>query len=169
VNAVAVRPIAPDDLELVCEALTARPPERHRQRAELQERGGFSYLIAWVAGRPVGFVGVGLQDDASPDVLAEARGYATVSDLHVEEEYRRRGVGRALMEELEREAWVAGMAGVMLDTGTGDEFAAARELYRSMGYIDRGGVYLGGWSDPHRQGVHFVDPLTLWTKPAPAR
>lgn len=60
------------------------------------------------------------------------------------------------MAELEREAWAAGMPGVILDTGTGDDFEAARALYRSLGYVDRGGVHLGGWSDPHRRGVHFV-------------
>jgi hypothetical protein len=56
------------------------------------------------------------------------------------------------------------MPGVILDTGTTDYFAPARALYRSLGYVDRGGVYLGGWSDPDRPGVHFVDPLTAWLK-----
>jgi GNAT superfamily N-acetyltransferase len=88
-----------------------------------------------------------------------------VSDLHVEEPYRRRGMARALMHELEREAEAAGMPGVILDTGTGEDFAAARALYRALGYVDRGGVYLGGWSDPDHPDVHLVDPLTLWLKP----
>jgi len=68
------------------------------------------------------------------------------------------------MAGLEEEALVAGMPGVILDTGIDEYFAAARALYRSLGYIDRRGVYLGGWSDPHRPGVHFVDPLTQWRK-----
>jgi hypothetical protein len=68
------------------------------------------------------------------------------------------------MEALEAEARAAGMPGVVLDTGTDASFAASRALYRSLGYVDHGGVFLGGWSDPHHPGVHFVDPLTVWTK-----
>ena len=68
------------------------------------------------------------------------------------------------MLALEGHARAAGMPGVILDTGTSDYFAAARALYRSLGYVDRGGVYLGGWSDPDHPGVHMVDPLTPWIK-----
>jgi hypothetical protein len=69
------------------------------------------------------------------------------------------------MSALEHEARDSQMPGVILDTGTGDAFEAARALYRNLGYVDQGGVYLGGWSDPDRPGVHLVDPLTLWLKP----
>jgi GNAT superfamily N-acetyltransferase len=98
-------------------------------------------------------------------VLAESRGFAMVSDLYVEEPYRRRCVARALMAALEDEARDAWMPGVILDTEIDETFEAARALYRDLGYVDQGGIYLGGWSDPHRPGVHFVDPLTLWLKP----
>ena len=45
-----------------------------------------------------------------------------------------------------------------------DLLAVSRALYRSMGYRDQGGVFLGGWSDPEQPGVHIVDPLTIWLK-----
>ena len=98
-------------------------------------------------------------------MLAESRGFAMVSDLHVEEPFRRRGVARALMVALEGVAREAGMPGVILDTGTDETFEAARALYRAIGYADLGGIYLGGWSDPDRAGMHIVDPLTIWVKP----
>jgi hypothetical protein len=60
------------------------------------------------------------------------------------------------------------MPGVILDTGVTEYFAAARALYRALGYQDQGAVFLGGWSNPHRPGEHFVDPLTIWTKEFPA-
>lgn len=159
-----IRPLAGSELERVTAVLTSRPHGTHRRRLEAQARGGFVYLIAWWEGEPAGFVGVGLHDDASPDVVAESRGHAMVSDLFVEEPYRRRGIARALMVALEEVVRRAGLPGVILDTGTDDYFAAARHLYRSLGYADQGGVYLGGWSDPDQPGVHFVDPLTLWRK-----
>jgi GNAT superfamily N-acetyltransferase len=163
--AIEIRCLAAGDLDRVCAALTARPPEVHRRRLEAQDRGGFVYLIGWIDGVPAGFVGLGLHDDGSPDVVAESRGYAMVSDLLVEEPYRRRGLARALMRAVEELAQEARMPGVILDTGTDEAFAASRALYRSLGYVDQGGVYLGGWSDPDRPGVHVVDPLSLWRKP----
>ena len=99
-----------------------------------------------------------MHEDGSPDVLAESRGYAMVSDLHVEEPYRRRGVARALMAALEDEVRHAGMPGVILDTGTDETFEAARALYRELGYVDQGGVYLGGGATP-------TDPACIsWTR-----
>ena len=161
---VDVHRLEDEELATVIEALAGRPAPTHRRRAELQARGNFVYLVAWIEGRPVGHVGVGLNDHRQVEDVCEWRGYALVSDLAVDPHVRRRGVGRALMEKLEHEARGAGMSGVGLDTGTGEEFAAARELYRSMGYRDQCAVFLGGWSDPAAPGVHFVDPMTQWFK-----
>ena len=163
-STIEVRRIEETDLPAVIEGLPSRASERHRRQLDLQRRGGFVYLIGWLDGAPVGFVGVGMHEDGSPDVLAESRGYAMVSDLYVEGPYRRRGVARALMAALEDEVRHAGLPGVILDTGTDETFEAARALYRELGYVDQGGVYLGGWSDPDRPGVHLVDPLTIWLK-----
>ena len=162
---IVVRPCDRSDLDEVIADLPARAPEMYRRRLEQHERGDAVWFIAWLDGRAIGFVGVGMRNDRDVDEMLEARGYALVEDLYVEEAYRRRGAARALMEALERVARDAGMPGVILDTGTDDYFAAARALYASLGYIDQGGVYLGGWSDPDRPGVHFVDPLTAWLKP----
>jgi GNAT superfamily N-acetyltransferase len=165
VSTIEVRRIDATELPAIVTGIPSRTPERYRRQLELQDRGGFVFLIGWLDGAPVGFVGVGMHEDGSPEVLAESRGFAMVSDLYVEEPYRRRGVGRALMLALEREARAAGMPGVILDTGTGEPFEAARALYRDLGYVDQGGIYLGGWSDPDRPGVHLLDALTLWVKP----
>ncbi len=163
-TAITIRRLAEEDLPTVSEALASRAPELYRRRLEQQSQGGLTCFVAWLDDTPVGYVGVNINDDSSPEEMLEARGYALVEDLFVEEAYRRRGAARALMLALEEHARAAGMPGVILDTGTTDYFAAARALYRSLGYIDHGGVYLGGWSDPDRPGVHMVDPLTGWLK-----
>ena len=162
---IEVRRITGSDLRAVAAAIPARSPERFQRQLELQRRGGYVFLIGWLDDAPVGFVGLGMHEDGSPEVLAECRGFAMVSDLYVAEPYRRRGVGRALMAALEDQARDAGMPGVILDTGTDEAFEAARALYRDLGYVDQGGIYLGGWSDPDRPGVHLLDQLTLWRKP----
>jgi GNAT superfamily N-acetyltransferase len=161
---IVVRPLDASDLDAVIADLSARAPEQFRRRLTQQQRGDVVWLIAWLEGCAIGFVGVGLHNDRDVDEMLEARGYTLVEDLFVKEAYRRRGAARALMEALERLARAEGMPGVILDTGVDEYFAAARALYAALGYEDRGGAYLGGWSDPDRPGVHFVDLLTTWIK-----
>jgi GNAT superfamily N-acetyltransferase len=159
-----IRPIAAYELDAVSDGLTSRPRATHERRIAFQEQGGFVYLIAWLDAVPVGHVGLGFVDGRHVEDLCEFRGYPLVSDLLVEPDHRGKGIGRALMQALEDVAREAGERGVALDTGTDDTFTVSRGLYRSMGYRDQGGVFLGGWSDPERPGVHFVDPLTIWLK-----
>jgi GNAT superfamily N-acetyltransferase len=163
---IEVRQLAVEDLETVISGITSLDPDQHRRILEEQDRSpGFTQLIAWLDGEAVGYVGMALSDDRSLDEMVESRGFALVTYLHVEGLHRRKGVGRALMEALEERARSEGAPGVILDTGTGDDFVAARALYHSLGYVDQGGVYLGGWSDPDHPGVHVVDSLTGWRKP----
>jgi GNAT superfamily N-acetyltransferase len=164
VTDVLVHRFTEDDLPAVVAGLGSRAPDVFRRRLHEQAEGGLTCFVAWLGETPIGYVGVNINDDRSPEEMIEARGYALVEDLFVEEPYRRRGVARALMLALEAHARSKGMPGVILDTGTTDYFAAARALYRSLGYVDEDNVYLGGWSDPDHPGVHFVDPLTTWLK-----
>lgn len=162
---IEVREITSDDLDAIVEGIASRDPAQHQRRLERHERGdGFVELIGWLDGRAAGWAALGYLHDADIEEVVESRGYALVLDLHVEHEHRRRGVGRALMLALEERARRLGAPGLILDTGTTEYFAPARGLYRSLGYVERGGVYLGGWSDPDRPGVSFVDPLLQWVK-----
>jgi GNAT superfamily N-acetyltransferase len=159
VSGPEIRPFAAEDLDAVIAAITSEEPDAHRRRLEDHERGDAVWLVAWVDGTPAGYGGLMLEE------LDESRGLPFVDYLVVEEPYRRRGIGRALMLALEDRAREAGSPGVMLDTGTGPDSAPARALYRSLGYLERSGVYLGGWSDPDRPGVHLVEEMTMWVKP----
>jgi GNAT superfamily N-acetyltransferase len=162
---IEVREISRADLDGIRRGLTSRHPDQHLRRLEHHERSaGYVELIGWLDGVAAGWVALGWHDDASLDEMLEARGFALVHDLHVEEAHRRRGVARALMGALEDRARTLGAPGVLLDTGTTDSFAAARGLYRSLGYREIGGVYLGGWSDPDNAGIHYVDTLRQWRK-----
>lgn len=153
-GSIDVHPLEEDELPAAIDGLPSRPPPLHRRRLERQARGGYTYLVGWLDGTPAGFVGLGLPEGGDVDDLLEFRGDAWVHDLNVEERAHRRGVARALMIEVERRAQAAHHRAVRLDTGTEPYFAPARALYRSLGYRDLGGVYLGGWSAPD----------TLWVK-----
>jgi GNAT superfamily N-acetyltransferase len=160
-----VRPIDKGSLDAVIGALISRPAATHRRRLERQTLGGFVYLIGWVDAAPAGFVGFGTPLGRDVDDLVEFRGDPFVHDLHVEPARRRRGVARALMEEVERRARAEGHRAIGLTTGVDAYYDAARALYRSIGFLEQGGVFLGGWSEPELPGVHVVDPLMRWVKP----
>lgn len=88
-------------------------------------------IIAEVGGQPAGFACLRVVPYMSDDTP-----YAEVSDLFVERAFRRRGVGRALIERCEQLARERGAAEVVLITGHDNMMAQA--LYRSVGYGDYG-------------------------------
>jgi ribosomal protein S18 acetylase RimI-like enzyme len=55
-----------------------------------------------------------------------------IYDIHVDEAFRRQGLGRAAMQFVEDEARRRGVSGIALNVFGGNE--AARSLYRSLGY-----------------------------------
>ena len=60
--------------------------------------------------------------------------HAEITSMHTVAEARRRGVGRLLLDHLLDLARQHGHTRVSLETGTGDEFAAARRLYEAVGF-----------------------------------
>lgn len=97
--------------------------------------------MALVARRDGGIAGsVQLGRDTPPNQFHRAE----VSKLLVHPDFRRRGVARALMTELERLARRLGRSLLTLDTRTGDK---AEPLYASLGY-ETAGVISGYCRDP---------------------
>jgi ribosomal protein S18 acetylase RimI-like enzyme len=97
--------------------------------------------VLWVArrdGRIAGSVQLGYDTPPNQPHRAE------VSKLLVHPEFRRLGIARALMAELERRAIQMGRSLLTLDTRTGDK---AEPLYASLGYRTAG-VIPGYCRDP---------------------
>jgi GNAT superfamily N-acetyltransferase len=61
-----------------------------------------------------------------------AEPYAELTELYVEPEFRRRGLGRALIAYAEQLAGARGATDLIIMTGIGN--AAAQALYRTAGY-----------------------------------
>lgn len=95
-------------------------------------------LVAQISGRVAG--SVQLDYDTPPNQPHRAE----VSKLMVHPDFRRQGIARALMAELERLASQLGRSLITLDTRTGD---AAEPLYTSLGY-KTAGVIPGYCRDP---------------------
>ena len=95
----------------------------HPDPAVFTEPAGV-FVVASVDGAVVGGGGIRM--------LASTR--AEVKHLYVRPSARRTGLGRALLEELERRASVLGATEVVLDTNA--RLEAAQGLYRSAGYAE---------------------------------
>ena len=156
-----------DELAAVAEVLTNRSSRLHRDRLERQERGVFTYLIAWVGDRPAGHVGIDWPDDRQPERIIEwGSERAIVHDLEVARAHRDRGVGRALMLELEDRVRARGLTEIGLGTGLDEGYAAARHLYGSLGYAQGPGTTCiessrSPWDPP---AAAYVEIVTGWFK-----
>lgn len=110
--------------------------------------------VLWIAedaGRLAGTVQ--LDHDTPPNQPHRAE----VTKLLVHPHFRRRGIARALMVELERHASRVGRTLITLDTRTGD---AAERLYASLGYATVG-VIPGYCRDP---ATNRLDSTTVMYK-----
>ena len=92
--------------------------------------GGKIVLIATLGGEIAGTAQLDL------DSMPSKRHHAEVSKVLVDPSFRRAGVGRALMQEIERRAATEGRWLLTLDTA-GD---GAEALYRSLGYEIAGAI-----------------------------
>lgn len=61
-------------------------------------------------------------------------GHAELKSMHTRESQRGRGAGKAMVEHVLGEARLQGYRRVSLETGSTDEFVAARVLYTKMGF-----------------------------------
>ena len=84
--------------------------------------GEGAFLVAYLDGAAVGCGAVRRIDEET----------AELKRMYVEPSVRGRGVGRALVDALEREARLLGLKTIVLETGT--RLAPAIKLYEKMGY-----------------------------------
>jgi GNAT superfamily N-acetyltransferase len=85
--------------------------------------GDGAFVVAYLDGMAVGCGAVRRLDEAT----------AEIKRMYVDPSVRGRGLGRALVEALEREARLLGMTRAVLETGT--RLASAIKLYEGMGYV----------------------------------
>jgi GNAT superfamily N-acetyltransferase len=109
-----IRPLAPEQADRVAAVLGL---------ARLGQGDGF-YLVAWDGDQPAGHAHLALTDPPE------------LQDVEVSPPHRRRGVGSALTAAAEAEAQKRGFDRLRITVSVDN--AAARALYRRLGYVDAG-------------------------------
>jgi putative acetyltransferase len=127
-------------------ALTPSPESVHALDSDALRGPDITFWTAWE--------GEDLMGCAALKELDAAHG--EVKSMRTAPAFLRRGVAAALLERLLEEATDRGYARVSLETGAGEGFVAARELYRRFGF-----VHCGPFADyPHdRNSVWMTLPL----------
>jgi ribosomal protein S18 acetylase RimI-like enzyme len=128
---IRVREVRSSDAESLARLLVefnGMPTTAAQVRGRLERMRGVEFpVLADLDAEPVGFASLRLVHYLGEDVP-----FAEISDLFVREPARRRGVARALLDELERRARAAEATGWNVVTGEDNEAALA--LYRASGF-----------------------------------
>jgi len=111
---------------------------RYREQVE----GKREVLVAEVERTPVGSVSI----NTNPDVSGLLHLFA----LDVAAAFRRRGIGAALIETVERESSLRILDGVWLDVAIDNK--DARRLYERLGYSREGPIVVNRWSHLDEDG-----------------
>ncbi|MEV7720344.1 GNAT family N-acetyltransferase [Streptomyces sp. NPDC088184] len=138
------------------------PLERDEAAAWWRERAGAvdaGHLQVWIARDAERVTGtIGLVRASLPN----ARHRAEVTKLMVRPSARGRGLGRSLLDAVERSAAEAGVTLLVLDTESG---SPAERLYRAAGWTECGSI-----PEYARDPAGVLKPTTLYYKPlGPAR
>src|SRR3954452_19310274 len=139
VPAMEIRALGPgDDAAVVAAQHLFDGPARADATARFLSEPGSHLLVAYDEGRPAGFVsGV---EVTHPDKGTEMFLY----ELAVDEPYRRRGHGRALVEALDALARERGCVGMFVFVD--DDNAAGRAAYRSAGGAESSRPIMVDWT-----------------------
>ena len=148
-----------DGLDALSAATPERPRSLHAKRLQYQEQGHGLYLIGWSDELAVGHLLLkwpGWPERPWTMEFQATYGCSLVEDLWVQPRSRGMGIGRALMETAHSHSNQQGIPSVGLGVGMDPGYAAARRLYRSLGYRDPGhGRFIAS-------GPGWIEELTFW-------
>lgn len=126
------------------------PWSRRAFLSELLTNENAHYIVARIGKRVVGYVGMWL-----------VAGEAHVTNLAVHPKYRRRGIGRKLMDHLARMAREKGAIYMTLEVRRSN--LTAQSLYRQLGFVVEGvrpGYYLDNGEDALLMGKDLLSETT---------
>ena len=160
--AFQLRALQADDPERFARAFAAigwsKPRTLYEGYLAEQVSGERTIHVAEVEGAPVGYVTVVWR---SPDPSFQGAGLPEIMDLNVLPDFRRRGIGTALLNAAEASAR-ARADRVAIRVGLHPGYGSAQRLYVRRGYVpDGAGAVFDGEVVAERATVRLDDELTL--------
>jgi GNAT superfamily N-acetyltransferase len=141
------------------EALNATRPSwnarEYERRLSEQDRSLAVQLVAWVDQVAVGAGMLVLPGNEEWSESAYRETCPEIRDLGVGAAWRRRGIGRALIDGLEDEARATGATRIGLGVGLDADYQAARSLYERLGYRFAHGPFVNAASLERDDGTSF--------------
>ncbi len=159
-QSVGIRVCEQTDLDLLDRCIPAAGRTSfHRRRFERQSAGGGTYLVAWLAGRPVGHLLIIWAGCDAEEVRRETAACPELNALGVwPPEQRRHGIGRELLRQAE--ILVAAHGHRTVGLGVAADNPDAARLYRRLGYIVRVQRYVDCWTWVDQDGVEHEEAET---------
>jgi GNAT superfamily N-acetyltransferase len=157
-----IRPIEPEDAGELSAAFRAigwsKPRERFDRYADEAKAGTRWVRVAEWEGSLAGYVTLLWESD---DPVLRKEGSPEVKDLNVLPRFRCKGIGNALLDEVEAEARTRGHI-VGLRVGLHSGYGPAQRLYVKRGYLpDGSGVWENGAPIEEGAQVQLGDDVTL--------
>lgn len=133
-----LRPLQEADIALIAAAFAAigwnKPAAQYARYLAEQEQGTRDVLTAWQNDRFAGYLTIVWQSDYSP--FCEA-GIPEIRDFNVLPEFRRQGIGTALMDAAEIRIFECAPI-VGIGVGMTQDYGAAQRMYVQRGYVPDG-------------------------------
>lgn len=105
------------------------PPESfHALAIELLQQADITVWSAWESGQ---LLGCGALKELSPQ-------HGEIKSMRTASAHQQRGVGAAILQHIIQVAQHRGYQKLSLETGKGEEFAAAHRLYHRFGFVECG-------------------------------
>ncbi len=134
---LAIRKMTERDVDEIARVFATRRKPRAQYRRYFSEQlmGDRLVLVAWCGRKVVGYVTVVWESTYEPFRRA---GIPEIVDLNVITEYRRRGIGTALIHAAEDAARQRACVSIGISVVQSPEYAAAHRLYPKLGYVPDG-------------------------------
>lgn len=160
---LTILPLEPADITPIAAAFAElgwdKPASQYEKYLSEQETGQRVVLVAFLDGEFAGYVTIVWRSHYPAFAIQDI---PEIVDFNVLPQFRRQGIGAALMDEAERQV-AARSAVVGLGVGMTTDYGSAQRMYAKRGYIPDGrGLHSRGQPVQYGQSVPVDDDLVLY-------